>query len=64
MRDEPWANLTFVSATVTDGVVHLWGIVASVDQVKALRIAAELVAGVIAVEDHVQPAMAQLYWAE
>ena len=64
LRAERWANLTFVNATVTDGVVHLWGMVESAEQAKALRIAAESIPGVNGVEDHVRPSIPQLYWAE
>ena len=64
LRAEPWASLSFVNATVTDGVVHLWGMVESAEQARALRIVAESVPGVKAVEDHVQPFIPQHYWAE
>jgi osmotically-inducible protein OsmY len=37
---------------VTDGVVHLWGLVDSPEQRRALQVAARDVAGVRAVEDH------------
>jgi CBS domain-containing protein len=41
-----------LNVIVTDGVVHLWGLVASDDERRALRIAAEGVPGVRGVEDH------------
>ncbi len=41
-----------VSVVVTDGVVHLWGLVDSPEQARAVRIAAETIPGVRAVEDH------------
>ena len=37
---------------VTDGVVHLWGMVDTEEVRKALRIAAESVPGVRGIEDH------------
>jgi osmotically-inducible protein OsmY len=38
--------------TVSGGVVHLWGLADSAEQRRALRVAAESIAGVRAVEDH------------
>ncbi|SAL02194.1 CBS domain-containing protein [Caballeronia calidae] len=40
---------------VRDGVVHLWGVVWSSDQLDAMRIAAESIPGVKSVEDHTIP---------
>ena len=40
------------NVTVSNGVVHLWGYVGSDDERRAVRIAAERVAGVKAVRDH------------
>ena len=37
---------------VTDGMVHLWGIVTSLEQARAMCVAAEKVPGVKGVEDH------------
>jgi osmotically-inducible protein OsmY len=37
---------------VTGGVVHLWGLVDSADQRRALRVAAERIEGVRGVQDH------------
>lgn len=37
---------------VHDGIVHLWGLVTSVEQARAMCVAAEKVAGVKGVEDH------------
>ncbi len=48
------------NVTVQDGIVHLWGYYAwSPQQVQAMRVAAEAIPGVIAVEDHtgVPPSM-------
>lgn len=47
---ESWAPV--VNVTVTDGVVHLWGLVDSEEQRRALHIAVEGVSGVRAVKDH------------
>ena len=43
-----------VSVYVQDGVVHCWGVVRSTAQRQAMIVAAERVAGVRQVEDHVQ----------
>lgn len=47
-----WVTAAFVNVVVTDGVVHLWGVVESDAQRDALRVAAERTSGVRAVEDH------------
>ena len=59
-KSEQWSRRSILNATVQDGKVKLWGIVASEAEKKAARVAAELVAGVRAVENNVivQPAIA------
>ncbi len=52
IRAAEWVTDAFVNAVVTDGVVHLWGAVESDAQRDALRVAAERIPGVRAVEDH------------
>lgn len=52
LRSQPWAKLGLINITVADGVVRLWGIVDSETERKALKVAAESVPGVIAVDDH------------
>ncbi|MDX1653793.1 MAG: CBS domain-containing protein [Candidatus Competibacteraceae bacterium] len=42
----------YVNVVVTDGVVHLWGLVRSEQEQQALHLAAEQTPGVKAVEDH------------
>jgi predicted transcriptional regulator len=49
LHDKPWGLRNVV---VTDGVVHFWGAVNSEEERQALRIAAENIAGVRAVDDH------------
>jgi CBS domain-containing protein len=49
---EPWAPLGQINVVVTDGVVHLWGLVDSAEQRRALQVAAREISGVRAVEDH------------
>lgn len=52
LKNEPWAAGAQVNVVVTDGVVHLWGLVDMAEQQKALVVAAENVPGVVSVEDH------------
>ncbi len=52
IADEPWAASAVVNVIVTNGVVHLWGVVDSKEQHKALLVAAEEIAGVRGIEDH------------
>jgi len=52
LADEEWAMSAMVNVIVSDGVVNLWGVVDSDDQRRALRVAAENIPGVTAVEDH------------
>jgi osmotically-inducible protein OsmY len=42
---------------VNDGTVHLWGVVTSTEQARAMCIAAEQVSGVKDVEDHTNAPM-------
>jgi osmotically-inducible protein OsmY len=41
LREQKWADAGEGRVVVTDGIVHLWGVVGSEDERKALRIAAE-----------------------
>ena len=53
LRQQKWAEvLNEADIVVSDGVVHLWGVVGSERERKALRIAAENTPGVQGVEDH------------
>jgi len=54
LSGQSWANLGLKSIVVQDGGVHLWGYVATEDERRALRLAAENVAGVKTVEDHLK----------
>ena len=49
---EPWRPM-MLTVTVQDGTVDLWGLVHSVEQKKAARLAAELTPGVRAVVDNI-----------
>lgn len=52
----------YVNIVVSDGVVHLWGIVRTDEEAEGLRLAAERVPGVIQVESHltVRPSLRSL----
>jgi CBS domain-containing protein len=52
LATEEWAMSAMVNVIVSDGVMHLWGVIDSNDQRQALRVAAENIPGVNAVEDH------------
>ena len=47
-----WARAKYLTVAVDDGIVHLWGLVRTEAELKAIRIACEGVAGVKAVADH------------
>jgi CBS domain-containing protein len=52
LKSQPWAHTELLTLTVSDGVVNLWGIVTSETERKAIRVAAEEMPGVQAVNDH------------
>jgi len=52
LNAQPWAHTQLLNVTVNDGVVDLWGFVKSETERKAIRVAAESMAGVRAVNDH------------
>ena len=52
LRSEPWANSAWVNYTVRAGTVDLWGLVASEERRRALRILAESIPGVVRVQSH------------
>lgn len=54
LAGEMWVTLPASSITVTNGVVSLWGEVASPEEREALRVAAESIPGVSAVDDHLR----------
>jgi len=58
LREQKWADASEGRVVVSDGVVHLWGIVGSEDERRALRIAAENTPGVRGIEDHMEFAAA------
>jgi CBS domain-containing protein len=54
LREQKWADASEGRVVVSDGIVHLWGIVGSENERRALRIAAENTPGVRGVEDHTE----------
>ncbi len=52
LATQEWAMSAMVNVIVSDGVMHLWGVIDSKDQSQALRVAAENIPGVKAVEEH------------
>jgi osmotically-inducible protein OsmY len=53
---QPWAHLVLKNIVVENGVVHLFGLVRSDEEWHAVRLAAENLDGVKAVEDHLSTA--------
>jgi osmotically-inducible protein OsmY len=58
LREQKWADASEGRVVVTNGVVHLWGIVGSEDERRALRVAAENTPGLRGVKDHTEFATA------
>ena len=52
LNAQPWTNMLAKNIVVQDGVVHLWGVVETEDERRALCVAAENIPGVRGVEDH------------
>ena len=52
LADETWVDLSRLNIVVSDGVVHLWGLIRNEEQRRALKIAAESISGVRGVVDH------------
>jgi CBS domain-containing protein len=49
---QSWSRRAENTVVVSDGVVHLWGLVATPEELRALELAAQGVAGVVAVRNH------------
>ena len=54
LREQKWADPPEGRVVVSDGIVHLWGIVGSDEERRALRVAADNTPGVRGVEDHTE----------
>jgi CBS domain-containing protein len=59
LRDQNWTDTTEDRVVVAKGIVHLWGLVRSEEERRALRIAAENTPGVRGIEDHTELASAR-----
>jgi CBS-domain-containing membrane protein len=61
LQKERWTKPALITVTVRDGTVHLWGIVESQTEKKAIHVLAEVTPGVRAVNDNlmVRPTSAQ-----
>ena len=59
LRDQNWTDTTEDRVVVAKGIVHLWGLVRSEEERRALRIAAENTPGVRGIEDHTELAPAR-----
>ncbi len=53
LRAQPWAHTTLLNVTVNEGIVNIWGITQSEAEKTALRVAAETMPGVRAVNNNV-----------
>jgi CBS domain-containing protein len=52
LKRQSWAHTHNLGVTVTNGIVDLWGYAQSDEERKAIRVAAESIPGVVAVNDH------------
>jgi CBS domain-containing protein len=52
LAHQPWSRRGENSVVITDGVVHLWGLVSQPSELRALQLAAERIPGVKAVQNH------------
>jgi predicted transcriptional regulator len=52
LSDQKWSRVNESDIVVSDSVVHLWDVVGSEEERRALRVAAENTPGVRGVEDH------------
>jgi osmotically-inducible protein OsmY len=52
LRKQEWANQAEANVVVSEGAVHFWGTVGSEEERTALRVVAENIPGVRAIEDH------------
>jgi CBS domain-containing protein len=53
LKAQPWAHTSLINVTVNDGTVEIWGMTLSNEEKQALRVAAESIPGVRAVNDNV-----------
>lgn len=61
LKKHSWSHVHKLNATVTNGVVDLWGFTQSETERKAIKVAAESVPGVVEVNDHLMREPAFVY---
>jgi osmotically-inducible protein OsmY len=61
LKKQSWSHVQKLNATVTNGVVDLWGFAQSEKERQAIRVAAESIPGVTAVNDHLMREPVFLY---
>lgn len=61
LKKQSWSHVHKLNATVSNGVVDLWGIAESEKERQAIRVAAESIPGVVSVQDHLMRAPAFVY---
>jgi len=61
LKKQSWSRVHKLNVTVTNGVVDLWGFAQSEKERQAIRVAAESVPGVAAVNDHLMRDSAFIY---
>ena len=64
LADQGWADRSLINATVSNGVVHLWGLARTREQAEAYGVAARGITGVKGVENHIGLIGHNYYWAE
>lgn len=52
LKKQSWSHVHKLNPTVTNGIVDLWGFTQSEKERQAIRVAAESIPGVVAVNDH------------
>ena len=61
LKEQSWSHVHKLNVTVTNGVVDLWGFTQSETERQAIRVVAESIPGVTAVDDHLMREPAFLY---
>ena len=61
LKKQSWSHVHKLNVTVTNGVVDLWGFAQSEKERQAIRVAAESIPGVVAVNDHLMREPAFMY---
>ena len=61
LQKQPWSHVHKLNVIVTNGVIDLWGFAQSEEEQRAIRVAAESIPGVVAVNDHLAQGPAYSY---